>query len=57
VEKCGHFLNEFPSNTRVATNQRIEADEDRSTNPRFWHAGRSKRIEKRKGREDIRGRR
>jgi len=56
MEECGHFLDEFPSDARVTTNQRIEADKDRSTNPRLWHASRSEGIKEGKGREDIRGR-
>lgn len=41
-----HLLDEFHTNTRVATNQGIHADQDGTPNPRFGHSGVVERVEK-----------
>jgi hypothetical protein len=48
TKEVAHLFDEFNTDTRVATNQGIHADQDGTPNPRFRHGRVVERVEERK---------
>jgi len=47
AEQMTHLLNEFQTDTRMAANQGVHANQDGTSNPRFRHGGMAEGVEKR----------
>lgn len=48
VKQMAHLLDEFHTNTGMATNQGVHTDQDGTPDPGFWHGGVVKGVQKRK---------
>jgi len=48
AEQMAHLLDEFQTDTGMATNQGVHADQDSTSDPRFRHSGMAEGVEERK---------